>query len=132
MTVSNASKQIEVGERGVYHAINVIQNGIPEEISDCDSAKRAEGTPGLPNYRYYHRCLRAPILRREFSAGELGCDEDEDAQERWQRATVLLEGLSTGYPHRLPNLGRPGVRVWSGVIDRTQNVARTACTLHRA
>ena len=46
MTVSNASKQIEVGERGVYHAINVIQNGIPEEISDCDSAKRAEGTPG--------------------------------------------------------------------------------------
>ncbi len=36
MTVSNASKQIEVGERGVYHAINVIQNGPQEELSNCD------------------------------------------------------------------------------------------------
>ncbi len=38
MSVTKASKQIEVGERGVYHAINVIANGTPEEISRCDAA----------------------------------------------------------------------------------------------
>ncbi len=39
VTVTNASKTLGVGERGIYHAKNVLENGTPEEIAACDSGE---------------------------------------------------------------------------------------------
>ena len=38
MTVTKASRALNVGERGVYHAKNVLENGTPKEIAAYPSA----------------------------------------------------------------------------------------------
>ena len=44
MTVTLASKALNVGGRGIYHARIVLSEGTPEEIADCDSGKIAVAT----------------------------------------------------------------------------------------
>ena len=50
MTVTVASKALNVGERGIYHARVVVEEGTEEEIADCDSSNlvtaRARGGQG--------------------------------------------------------------------------------------
>jgi len=54
-TVPKASKVLNVGERGIYHAKYIIENGTPEEFAACDSAEAAVTTTAkkirLSNYR---------------------------------------------------------------------------------
>ena len=40
MTVPLASKALNVGERGIYHARIVLEKGSPEEIADYARARR--------------------------------------------------------------------------------------------
>ncbi len=55
VTITAASKVLSVGERGIYHAKYIIENGTPEEIAACDSAEAAVTTTAkkirLSNYR---------------------------------------------------------------------------------
>ena len=37
VTVTNASETLNVGERGIYHAKTVLENGTPEEIAAANS-----------------------------------------------------------------------------------------------
>ena len=44
MTVTLASKALNVGERGIYHARLVLEKGTPEEIADYARARPAPWT----------------------------------------------------------------------------------------
>ena len=45
MTVTLASKALNVGERGIYHARLVLEKGTPEEIADYARARPAPWAP---------------------------------------------------------------------------------------
>ena len=45
VTVTKASKILNVGERGIRHGKNILENGTPEEIDACDSGEAAVTHP---------------------------------------------------------------------------------------
>ena len=55
MTVTLASKALQVGGRGIYHARIVLEKGTPEEIADY---ARARPAPWMARYRAERGCER--------------------------------------------------------------------------
>ena len=41
VSIEAVCKALNVGERGIYHARNILENGTPEEIAACDSGEAA-------------------------------------------------------------------------------------------